>query len=239
MVLSLVMTLPVLFTLSIHTVFLYMMCVLFDCQENREAMLVVDPDVLALKAQLEELTLGDGDLHLSVLTVHLRLDDVIVTCQTRRQTDITYGTLCFLAAVLLGDPLGGEAAHGAAGLCVGGQRAADLRLLVVVAAVQVAGLVEGQRVQQAVARLEETLQLGELLTGVFALQRQHRRVVAGLGQSHELGFITAGGGRTSGGRYLKQRSLRTASLIGVGLQHTLQLWASSRALLAGFPLEVM
>lgn len=38
MVLSLVMTLPVLFTLSIHTVFLYMMCVPFDCQyRNTEA----------------------------------------------------------------------------------------------------------------------------------------------------------------------------------------------------------
>lgn len=34
MVLSLVMTFPVLFTLSIHTVFLYMMCVPFDCQSD-------------------------------------------------------------------------------------------------------------------------------------------------------------------------------------------------------------
>lgn len=65
----------------------------------------------------------------------------------------------------------------------------------VVAAVQVAGLVEGPGVQQAVARLEETLQLGELLTGVLALQRQHLRVVTGLSQSHKLGFIAAGGGR--------------------------------------------
>jgi len=117
-----------------------------------------------------------------------------------------------LTAVLLGDPLGGEGAHGAAGLGVGGQGAADLSLLVIVAAVQVAGLVEGEGVQQAVARLEETLQLGELLTGVFTLQRQHRRVVTGLSQSHELGFITTGGGRTSGRRYLKQRSPLTVSL---------------------------
>ena len=74
-----------------------------------------------------------------------------------------------LTAVLLGDPFGGEGAHGAAGLCVGCQRTADLCLAVIVAAVQVAGLVEGPGIQQAVARLEETLQLGELLTGVFSL----------------------------------------------------------------------
>lgn len=46
---------------------------------NAGAVLVIDPHVLALKAQLEELTLGDGHLHLSVLTGHLRLDDVILT----------------------------------------------------------------------------------------------------------------------------------------------------------------
>lgn len=50
------------------------------------AVLVVDPDVLSLEAQLEELTLGNGNLHLSVLTGHLRLENVIVTCQTNRQT---------------------------------------------------------------------------------------------------------------------------------------------------------
>lgn len=44
------------------------------------AALVVDPHVFPLEAQLEELTLGDGNLHLSVLTVHLCLDDVIVAC---------------------------------------------------------------------------------------------------------------------------------------------------------------
>lgn len=43
-------------------------------------VLVVDPDVLSFKAQLEELTLGDGDLHLSVLTSHFGLYDVIITC---------------------------------------------------------------------------------------------------------------------------------------------------------------
>lgn len=97
-----------------------------------------------------------------------------------------------LTAVLLGDPLGGEGAQGAAGFRVGRQRAADLSLVVIVAAVQVAGLVEGPGIQKAVARLEETLQLRELLTGVIALQLRHRGVVAGLGQSHVLGFITAG-----------------------------------------------
>ncbi len=50
------------------------------------AVLVVDPDVLSLEAQLEELTLGDGNLHLSMLTGHLRLENVIITCQTHGQT---------------------------------------------------------------------------------------------------------------------------------------------------------
>lgn len=40
---------------------------------------IVDPDVFPFKAQLEEFTLGDGNLHLSVLTGHLRLDNVIIT----------------------------------------------------------------------------------------------------------------------------------------------------------------
>lgn len=62
----------------------------------------------------------------------------------------------------------------------------------VVAAVQVARLVEGSWVQQAVARLEEALQLGQLLTGIFTLQGQDRRVVTGLGQGHILGLITTG-----------------------------------------------
>lgn len=74
-----------------------------------------------------------------------------------------------LTAVLLGDPLGGEGAQGAAGLCVGCQRTTDLSLVVIIAAIQVAGLVEGLGIQKAVARLEETLQLGELLTGTFIL----------------------------------------------------------------------
>ena len=43
------------------------------------AVLVVDAHVLPLEAQLEELALGDGHLHLRVLAGHLRLDDVIVT----------------------------------------------------------------------------------------------------------------------------------------------------------------
>lgn len=45
---------------------------------NAGAVLVVDPHVLTLEAQLEELTLGDGHLHLGVLTCHLRLDYVIL-----------------------------------------------------------------------------------------------------------------------------------------------------------------
>ena len=43
------------------------------------AVLIVYPDVLSFKAQLEELTLGDGDLHLSMFTGHLGLDDVIIS----------------------------------------------------------------------------------------------------------------------------------------------------------------
>lgn len=100
-----------------------------------------------------------------------------------------------LTAVLLGDPLGGERAQGAASLGVGCKRATDLSLAVIIAAVQVAGLVEGPGIQQAVTRLEEALQLGELLTGIFTLQGQHRCVVARLGQSHVLGLITARGKR--------------------------------------------
>lgn len=100
-----------------------------------------------------------------------------------------------LTAVLLGDPLGGEGAQGAAGLCVGCQRATDLSLAVIIAAIQVTGLVEGPGIQQTVARLEEALQLGELLAGIFTLQRRHCRVVTGLCQSHVLGFITTRGER--------------------------------------------
>lgn len=102
-----------------------------------------------------------------------------------------------LTAVLLGDPLGGEGSQGAAGLCVGCQRATDLSLAVIIAAVQVAGLVEGPGIQQAVAGLEETLQLGELLAGIFALQRHHCCVVTGLSQSHVLGFVTTSGERST------------------------------------------
>lgn len=40
------------------------------------------------------------------------------------------------------------------------------------------------------AWLEETLQLGELLTGAIVLERRHHRVIAGLSQSHVLRFIT-------------------------------------------------
>lgn len=61
----------------------------------------------------------------------------------------------------------------------------------IVAAIQVAGLVEGTGIQQAVAWLEEAFELGELLTGIFTLQSQDGRVVAGLSQSHVLGLIAA------------------------------------------------
>lgn len=39
----------------------------------------------------------------------------------------------------------------------------------IVAAIQVAGLVERTGIQQAVAWLEEAFELGELLTGIFTL----------------------------------------------------------------------
>lgn len=97
-----------------------------------------------------------------------------------------------LTAVLLGDPFSGEGTKGAAGLGVGCQRAAHLSLVVIVAAVQVAGVVEGLGIQETVARLEEAFKLRELLTGAVPLERHHRRVVAGLSQSHVLGFITTG-----------------------------------------------
>lgn len=45
------------------------------------AVLVIDPNILAFETQLEEFTLGDGDLHLSMLTGHLCLDYIIFCCQ--------------------------------------------------------------------------------------------------------------------------------------------------------------
>lgn len=53
------------------------------------AVLVVYPDVLSLEAQLEEFALGDGDLHPSVLTGHLRLKNVIICCRTHNQLNQT------------------------------------------------------------------------------------------------------------------------------------------------------
>lgn len=46
--------------------------------------IIVDPDILPFKAQLEELTFRDGNFHLSMLTCDLCLDNIIITC--RRQT---------------------------------------------------------------------------------------------------------------------------------------------------------
>ena len=43
------------------------------------AVLVVDAHVFPLKAQLEQLALGDGHLHLGVLTGYLSLQDVILS----------------------------------------------------------------------------------------------------------------------------------------------------------------
>lgn len=62
-----------------------------------------------------------------------------------------------LTAVFLGDPLCAEGAQGAAGFGVGCKRTTHLSLAVIIAAVQVAGLVEGSGIQQAVAGLEEAL----------------------------------------------------------------------------------
>lgn len=97
-----------------------------------------------------------------------------------------------LTAVLLSYPFGGEGPQGATGLSVGCQRAAHLSLGMVIAAIQVAGVVEGLGIQEAMAWLKETLQLGELLTGAIALECCHCCVIAGLSQSHILGFVTTG-----------------------------------------------
>lgn len=43
------------------------------------------------------------------------------------------------------------------------------------------------------AWLEETLELGELLTGTIILECYHHGVIARLSQSHELGFVTTVG----------------------------------------------
>lgn len=47
---------------------------------NAGTALIIDPDILSFKAKLEELTLGDGNFHLSMLTCHLCLDNIIITC---------------------------------------------------------------------------------------------------------------------------------------------------------------
>lgn len=43
--------------------------------------LVIDPDVLSLKAQLEEFTLGDGNFHTSMSAGHFGLKDLIICNQ--------------------------------------------------------------------------------------------------------------------------------------------------------------
>ena len=56
------------------------------------AVLVVDPHVLPLEAELEEFTLGDGNFHLRMFTHHLCLYDVIITCR-RANTTVIPGEL--------------------------------------------------------------------------------------------------------------------------------------------------
>lgn len=60
----------------------------------------------------------------------------------------------------------------------------------IVAAIQIAGVVKRLRIEKAMAWLEETFQLGELLAGTIVLERHYHCVIAGLSQSHVLGFIT-------------------------------------------------
>lgn len=67
-----------------------------------------------------------------------------------------------LTAILLLNPLGAKDPKGAAGLSVGRQGATQLELVVVVAAIQVAGLVEGKGVQEPIAGLEEAFHVREL-----------------------------------------------------------------------------
>lgn len=98
-----------------------------------------------------------------------------------------------LTAVLLLDPLGAEDAEGAAGLPVGGQGAAQLELLVVVAAVQVAGLVEGEGIKQPVAGLKEALHVGELQAVAITLHGLDVHIVARGGVLGELELVAAGG----------------------------------------------
>lgn len=86
-----------------------------------------------------------------------------------------------LTAILLLDPFGAQDAEGAACLAVGGQRATQLDLLVVVAAIQKAGLVEGQGVQEAIAGLEEAFHVCQLQAVAVALQLLDLDVVAGGG----------------------------------------------------------
>lgn len=100
-----------------------------------------------------------------------------------------------LTAVLLLDPLGAEDAEGAAGLPVGGQGAAQLELLVVVAAVQVAGLVEGEGIKKAVAGLKEALHVGELQAVAIPLHGLDVHVVARGCVLGELELVAARGGR--------------------------------------------
>lgn len=65
------------------------------------AVLVIYPDVLSLEAQLEEFALGYRDLHLSVLTGHLRLKNVVICCQTHDQLNQTVSSEGHISRVSL------------------------------------------------------------------------------------------------------------------------------------------
>lgn len=55
---------------------------------DTSAVLVVNSYILPLKAQLEQTALRDRDLHLSMFTGHLCLDNVILTYITRTRCSV-------------------------------------------------------------------------------------------------------------------------------------------------------
>lgn len=104
-----------------------------------------------------------------------------------------------LTAILLLDPLSAQDAKSTAGLAVGSQRATQLDLLVVVAAIQKAGLVKGQGVQEAVAGLEEAFHVRQLQAVAVALQLLDLHVVTGGGILRVLQLVAAvGTGQVAG-----------------------------------------
>lgn len=128
-----------------------------------------------------------------------------------------------LTAVLLPDPLGAEDAEGAAGLPIGSQGAAQLELLVVVAAVQVTGLVEGEGIKKPVAGLKEALHVGELQAVAVTLHGLDVYVVTRGCVLGELELVATGGERSgqyarSGNSHLSLPTERkTTSVVPAGL----------------------